>query len=328
MISEQNIHQIFGMIGKSVLETSFLGKGEASTVLKISTNDGIYALKTAQYPERKEKVLNEAEFRHYFIDHGISCVPAPVYSDSEIFPNGAVIYEFVDGIKPDFTNFENLKQMAHILSQIHQIEYDIIDDGFHQIMKLYKLMEKTIHKIKTEFPHLVNDSITSAFTNALNEYNQILKSSKEIFTTGIDAHLHGDLSDNFVIAQNGKIWLLDWENSEYGDIVDELCWFLYANNVSHEDRANFFREYQHHFKYTQQIDFEEISRLYFASTPVLDICWGMDQMGTKLDQNLEPPGRKLNDLAISAREWSRFYSDSTSSLIVNGIEELKQSLLE
>ncbi|TFG21450.1 MAG: hypothetical protein EU530_00410 [Promethearchaeota archaeon] len=255
-------------------------------------------------------------------------LPAPVYSDSEIFPNGAVIYEFVDGTKPDFTNFENIKQMARILSQIHQIDYEIVDDGFSQIMKLYHFLEKIIQKICLKYSHLVNVSIKSAFMSALEEYKQFLNGSMNIYTTGINTHLHGDLSDNFVIDQNEKIWLLDWENSEYGDLMEELCWFLYTNDFSPENRANFFQEYQTHFFFTQQIDFEKISRLYDMSTPVFNICWGIDQMATHLDPNLESPVRKLNDLAISASNWSKLYSYSTSALIFKGIKELNKSLLD
>ncbi len=327
MIPEPKIHQIFEKIGKSVLKSLFLGRGEASTVLKVLTNDSSYALKTALYPERKEKVLNEAKFRDYFIDHGVSCVPAPVYSDSEIFPNGAVIYEFVDGAKPDFTNFENLKQMAHILSQIHQIDYEIVDDGFSQIMNLYHFLEKIIQKICTKYSHLVNVSIKSAFMSALQEYKQFLNGSRDIFTTGINTHLHGDLSDNFVMDQNEKIWLLDWENSEYGDFMDELCWFLYSNDISPENRQKFFREYQNHFIYSQKIDLNSISRLYDTSTPVFNICWGIDQLDTNLKLQLEPQ-RKLRDLKISAKNWSRFYTKPTCNLIEDGINELNKYLLE
>ena len=40
MIPDEKIHQIFEKIGQSVQSSSFLGKGEASTVLKVSTEKG------------------------------------------------------------------------------------------------------------------------------------------------------------------------------------------------------------------------------------------------------------------------------------------------
>jgi thiamine kinase-like enzyme len=327
MISEKKIAKIFDKFGKSVLSSSFLGKGEASTVLKIITNKGKFALKTALFPKRKDKVLNEAKFRKYFIDHGLSCVPAPLYADSEIFPNGAVIYEFVEGIEPDFRKVRNINQMAQILSQIHQIEYEIVEDGFSQIMKLFKFLEKITRKISTEYHQFMNDSIQSAFSTALSEYKALLDDNKALFSIGINAQLHGDLSNNCLMDQNDKIWLIDWENSEYGDVMEELCWFLSCNEISKENQVKFFQEYQNKFPETKQIRFDKISKFYDMSTPVFNICWGIDQMATQLDQNLEPPDRKLKDLAISASNWVPFYSEYACSLIMKGIQKLKRSLL-
>jgi thiamine kinase-like enzyme len=325
MISDKKIHELFKKAGKSVRNSSFLGKGEASTVLKIITNKGTYALKTALYPKRKKKILKEAQIRTFFIEKGLTCVPRPVYSDEEIFVNGAVIYEFVEGSKPDFSNINNLKQFARITSEIHKVEFEIIEDGYNQILKLYKFLEQTTNKIMAKYSHLMNPMIESAFENALKEYNQKINEKSDAFTIGINAQLHGDLSDNFVIDNQNKIWLLDWENSEYGDIAEELLWFLFCNGIKQEDREKFFNEYQKWFIPARKIKFESISEFYYSVTPVFNICWGIDQLDMNIKQNLEPE-RKLRDLAKSAKNWKEFYSNATSSSIINGIKTLKQAL--
>ncbi|MGC9781650.1 MAG: aminoglycoside phosphotransferase family protein [Candidatus Heimdallarchaeota archaeon] len=325
MISDKKIQLIFKEIGKSVQNSSFLGKGEASSVLKVSTNQGTYALKTALYPERKEKILKEAQIRTFFIENGLLCIPRPLYSDCEIFPNGAVIYEYIEGNKPDFNNISNLRQFARIISEIHGIEYEIVDDGSSQIKKLYQSLKQTTSKIITEYPHLMNPLIILAFENALKEFEQKINEKSEEITIGVNARLHGDLSDNFIIDGNGKIWLIDWENSEYGDVMEELCWFLYVNNIKPENRLKFFQEYQKWFIPARKFMFEEISGLYYAATPVFNICWGLDQLDMNIRQNLEPE-RKLRDLAISAKNWKGFFSDTTASLIIKGINTLKQAL--
>lgn len=325
IISEKSVDQLFQRINKRVGLISFLGKGEASIVLKVDTEHESYALKTALYAERREKVLSEAEIRNYFINKEIMCVPPPIYSDSEIFPNGAVIYEYVDGNKPDFHNINILNQLAQILSKIHAVEYKILSNGFGQIEKLYHSLKGTTNKIITTYPHLVNSYIKSALFSALNEYKQLISRKEEFFTIGINARLHGDLSNNFVIDKHKNIWLLDWENSEYGDIVNELCWFLYVNKISLENRSKFFKEYQKGFKPSRKIHFEEIYEIYFASIPVFNVCWGLDLLDMNIKQKLEPQ-RKLRDLAISAKNWSTFYSKSVNSLIVKGIHELTQAL--
>lgn len=325
MITDKRVHLIFEKIGQSVRSSSFLGKGEASTVLKVSTDKGTYALKTALYPERKEKILKEAKFRAFFLKNGVSCVPRPVYSDSVIFPNGAVIYEYAEGSKLDIINIGNLKQFARIISEIHRIDYELVDDGFSQIRKLYQSLDKTTTKIKSKYSHLMNSSIETAFEKALKEFSLKIDEKREVNTIGMNAQLHGDLSDNFVIDEQDKIWLLDWENSEYGDVAEELCWFLYVNKIQPDDRLKFYQEYQKWFIPAQKIKFEEIEEFYYATTPVFNICWGIDQLNTNIKENLEPE-RKLRDLAKSAKNWKSFYSDTTTSLIIKGINTLKEAL--
>ncbi|NHJ05252.1 MAG: aminoglycoside phosphotransferase family protein [Candidatus Heimdallarchaeota archaeon] len=325
MISEVNIHQIFQRIGKSVLNYSILGKGEASIVYKVETDKGIFALKTALYPERKKKVLREAEIRNFFIENGINCIPPPIFSDDSLFPNGAVIYEFVAGSKPDFNDFDLIKQFAQITGKIHQIDYELIDYGFSNIEKLSSFLEQTIKKIITNFPHLMNQSIISAFKIGTEEFKALLPPEKERVMIGINAHLHGDLSDNFIVDSNDKIWLLDWENSEYGDIVDEISWFLSVNDFSLEKRAIFFQEYQLSFPEAKKVNFEDLYSLYAASNTIFNICWGLDQLDMNIKQKLEPE-RKLRDLAITATEWEQFFSKEASSLMIEGIDLLTKEI--
>jgi thiamine kinase-like enzyme len=295
--------------------------------LKIVTNGGIFSLKVALYPKRKKKVLNEIRIRDFFITHGLSCIPAPIYSESEIFPYGAAIYEYVDGSPPDFKNFDVIKQLARLLADVHKIEYKIVDEGYTQIQKIYECLGKATERITDLYPHLLNNSIISAFSRALEEFSINVEKNQTSMPVGINAQLHGDLSNNFIIDSNKKIWLIDWENSEFGDIADEICWLFYVNDFTPDSQMLFFHEYQKSFEVSQQIRFKDITKVYFASYPVFDICWGIDQMATQIEHNLESPVRKLKDLETSAKEWSRFYSNPTSSLILDGIKDLKHSLL-
>lgn len=325
MISEEKIQLLFQKIGHSVQESSYLGKGEASVVIKVRTDKGTYALKTALYPERKEKVLREVKFRNFFIEKGLTCIPRPIHSDSEIFPNGAVIYEFAEGSKPESISKEILIQFAQIIGEIHKIDFEIISDGYSQIQNTLHSLEKTIKSIKTRYPHLLNSDIEEAFAKAVEEYQQMISDKRDLFTIGINAQLHGDLSDNFVVDKNGKIWLIDWENSERGDVLDEVYWFLYVNEIKPENHSVFFQEYQKRFPPAQKINIEELRDFYYAVTPVFNICWGIDQLDMNIKQKLEPE-RKLRDLKKSANNWSKFYANATTSLIIKGIETLKLKL--
>jgi thiamine kinase-like enzyme len=325
MILEKKVQLIFQDIGKTVQDFSVLGKGEASVVLKVNTNDGIYALKTALYPGRKKKVLQEVEFRNYFINQGLDCIPLPVHSDSTFFSNGAVIYEYIEGTMPNFTDLNIIKQFARIVSSIHKIKFEIIDDGFINIKNEFNFLKKTTKKITTKYSHLVNDAIKTAFDLAIKEFKELMNQQGDKFTIGINAQLHGDLSDNFIVDLNNKIWLLDWENSEYGDIIGEIIWFLNINKVTLEARDIFYQEYQQHFAPARKISFADIFPLYVSMVPVFNICWGIDQLDMNIVQKLEPE-RKLRDLAISAKNWKPFYSSEASAKIKEGIDSLTQKV--
>lgn len=318
MTTNQSIKEIFQKIGKEVNKVSFLGKGEASIVFRIDTSDDIYVLKTALYPERKNKVLGEAKIRNSFIDKGLTFIPEPIYSDEDIFQNGAVVYRFVDGIKPDFEETDSIKQMAKIISSIHTIDYK---EELNNIEKLTNFLENTIEKIKQKYPHLLNNATTLALDQAVLEFKQIISTSNIYQNQGIDAWLHGDLSDNFVIDTDKKIWLLDWENSEYGDIVEEISWFLSVNKLNLKQRSIFFEEYKHNFTLAKKLNLEELYQLYSASTPVFNICWGIDQLQMNITQNLEPE-RKIKDLIETANEWKDYYSEKISNKIIEGINKL------
>ncbi|MBN1329098.1 MAG: aminoglycoside phosphotransferase family protein [Candidatus Heimdallarchaeota archaeon] len=325
IISDAMISQIFLKIGKSVINYSFLGKGEASIVYKVNTNDGVFALKTALYPERKGKILHEAKIRSFFIENGLDCIPPPIYTDELFFSNGAVIYDFVEGNKLDFFDLEIISQFALVTSKIHQVKFEIIQDGFSNIEKFSSSLEQAVHKIDLAYPHLLNTSLTLAFDSALKEFKDLLPLKKRHTTIAINAQLHGDLSDNFVIDSRQKIWLLDWENSEFGDVAEELCWFLSTNKASPEHRAIFFQEYQNHFHLAKRIPFEALYSVYFTGNLIFNICWGIDQLAMNIRQQLEPE-RKLRDLACTAKEWGESFSKTTSSSIVEGIELLTKQI--
>ena len=265
---------LFKTLGKVIKEISFLGKGEGSAIFKIVTQDSTYCLKTALYPERTQKILNEVKIRNYFIEKGLQFVPAPKHSDKEFFRNGAVIYDFVEGNLSVFDNENIIKKMAHNLAEIHKLDYKIKINGLEHMMMNHQFLMSTINRLETNYSYLVNPSISKAFTQALTEYENIILENKSLFLYGISGILHGDLSDNFITDPQGKIWLVDWENSEYGDILDEICTFVYDNDIEGDLRKLFFNEYKIHFTPASQLDLEKIGLFYICVMPVFNLCWG------------------------------------------------------
>lgn len=315
------IELLFKKIGQKCINISYLGKGEASVVYKVITSDGVYVVKTGLYPERKKKVLGEATIRTNFIKKGLDNIPAPIYIDDEILPNGAVIYEFVEGLKPNFKEEELIRQVAYLLAELHQKEYEKLDYGFQNLERFVHNLVTTIEKISRTYTKLVNEEIQSALEGGVQEIQKGLKHFKDLKFTGINARLHGDMSDNFIVDNNNKIWLLDWENSEYGDIMEEISFFLTLNNFSKEERLIFFTEYRKNFPLAQNIPFEDLYNFYSSMITVFDICWGIDQLDMNVKQKLEPE-RKIRDLFITAKDWAFFFDKETCLKLSKGLERI------
>ncbi len=311
--------------GQKFISMEYLGKGEGSFLYRILTSKQELCMKIALFPQRAQKVLHEAEIRNNFIAKGLNFVPKPMLTDPHFPPNGCVIYHFVPGKPCLFQREEEIRQIAQILAQIHSINYTVILDGFKQMYEEFQAFQKTIDKIILNYPDLVNSQIKNAFSKSLQEYEQKLSQNQDKFTIGIKSNLHGDLSNNCIIDPKGKLWLIDWENSEFGDILSEISFFIYNNNIPAEKARIFYHEYQNHFPLSKQIDLATASQFYRMMEPVYNICWGIDQLASNLKHHLEP-FRKVNDICNSAENWGLFYSKSTTELIMNGTSELRKKI--
>ncbi|QEE17577.1 aminoglycoside phosphotransferase family protein [Promethearchaeum syntrophicum] len=322
----ESIYALFNKIGDHISEISFLGRGEGSVVYKVRTDNKVYCLKMALFPERTMKVLNEAKIREDFLFQGLKFLTHPIYIDEDIIPNGAVIYDYIEGEMAIFKDKKIISQMARYLAKIHNLDYKIIPNGFQHILSFFQNLNDTIQSIKNRYSNLMNDSIKSAFAAALAEYHTLLQDNQDIFTHGITSILHGDLSNNFILDHHGKLWLIDWENSEYGDCLEEVSNFVFDNDLEAKFRDYFFAEYQKHFSPATSLNLEKIAPFYVMVIPVFNICWGIDQLSTNLQYKLEPE-RKLRDLALSAQNWIKFFTESTATFIIEGISKLKSHLI-
>ena len=316
---------LFKKIGKEISDLSFLGRGEGSAVYRIDSLDHSYCLKTALFPERTQKVLNEAKIRSDFITQGLNFVPPPRFSDQKYFQNGAVLYDYVEGQQAKFDTKNSIAQMARYLGEIHNLNFQIIPNGIDQIYNYYRDLEQTIQRLQSKNANLLNPVINDAFSRVLEEFKASINANLDLFSYGISSILHGDLSDNFIMDLHGKLWLIDWENSEYGDTVAEVCTFVFDNDIEGELQDYFFTEYQKQFKPVAKLNFIEMGAFYLQAVPIFNLCWGMSQLGANLIHNLEPD-RKLRDIALSAKNWGLYFSEPTTTLITNGIVKLTSKL--
>ena len=114
-------------------------------------------------------------------------------------------------------------------------------------------------------------------------------------------------------------------NSEYGDIVEEICFFVFNIDIKDNLQDFFYQEYQKYFQPSSKLNFKKMGEFYLKVVPIFNVCWGIDQLHTNLIHKLEPE-RKLKDIMSSARNWGLFFSESTTSMIIQGVKQMTAKL--
>ncbi|MHA2029644.1 MAG: phosphotransferase [Candidatus Kariarchaeaceae archaeon] len=307
---EGKIYKLFERKDIQVTNIKYIGTGINSSVYRIS-GDQLYGLKIAKFPERRNKVLNEIKIREEFINKGVKCIPDIYFSDTEFFPDSAVVYQFIDGKQPDFENKEVLSQFAKILAGIHRLELKMVENGYDLLYKNYQSLVQHEQRCKSIYTHLVNDRFLNVINKAIAEVADFIEKRRKYFGIGLESQLHGDLSDNFLVDDSGKIWLIDWENSEYGDVFEEICFF--ANiNLDEDNLDHFIEQYKQALPITRDIDFKHVYESYTCMYPLFYIFWNLDFINTYLKNNL-PISEKLEDLNKAANMCEQYLSKSTAT---------------
>lgn len=314
----KDIEILFNKLNIPIKDISPIDKGINSIVYRIASNNEIYGLKICQYPERKNKVIKEVSLRSDFISKGWDFIPKSIYVDTEIFKNSAVIYKFIDGNKPDFSNPNNLMQLAKYLSLIHQNNLEILPDGFSEAMKNYQALEELVNKSISKYSYLINEELKRSLISALREIRTILFNKKHYFTIGLRSRLHGDLSNNFIIDGNTKLWLIDWENSIISDTLEEIFFFMYIN-LNREQENIFLSYYKRFFKPAEDIDFLNICETYYSLYPLYYICWNLNFIDTYIKNNIRF-NEKYLDLIQAGELSKKFLSKELSERILLAIK--------
>ena len=96
--------------------------------------------------------------------------------------------------------------------------------------------------------------------------------------------------------------------------------------MENDSRKIFFDEYKSHFPLASDLDLEILGYFYAFPIPAYNVCWGLDQLDTNLVHKLELE-RKLLDVNISAKNWKKYFTETTAVLIEEGVNELTLRLV-
>ncbi len=313
----QKILELFKIKGIKVDDIQFIGEGVNSSVYRVE-GDEIYGIKISKFPERRKKVLQEVKIREKFINLGLDFIPTTYYSDVEIFEDSAVIYQYIDGEKPDFDDKDILEKFALTLSKIHSIELEIFDNGYEVFLENFKSLMETHENAKEEYRDFMGDELIELMGEAISELEEYLSKRRKYFGVGLRSWLHGDLHNNFIVDQEGKVWLIDWENSEFRDLIEEIFFFA-QDNLNDEAFDYFIQHYKKVFPAVRKIDFHNIRDAYLSLNPLFYIYWGFDIAHTYLKNGIDIK-QKYIDIIDSAKMISDYLDKRTADNILKAIE--------
>ena len=313
----KKILKLFEIKGIKVNDIKFIGEGVNSSVYRVE-GDNIYGIKISKFPERKKKVLQEVKIREKFINLGLDFIPVTYHSDTEIFKDSAVIYQFIDGGEPDFDNKDILEKFAVTLSKIHNIELEIFDDGYEIFLENFTSLLETHDRAKEKYRDFMGDELLELMAEAISELEEYLSGKKKYFGIGLRSWLHGDLRNNFIVDGDDKVWLIDWENAEYRDLIEEIFFFA-QDNLNDVSFNYFISHYKKVFPVVKEIDFHNLRDAYLSLNPLFYIYWGFDIAHTYMINGIDMK-HKYVDLMDSAKMISDYLDEQTAQKILKAIE--------
>ncbi len=286
-IDNTKITELFNSKDILVKEIEYINKGIGSKFYKVASNDHVYGIKICMYPKRSNKVKNEARIRNDLITKGLTFIPSALYVDDEIFKNGAVVFDFIIGKPPDFTKKENLSQLAKNLSELHTLDLQIIPDGFTLLEESFNHLKSLVEFSLQKYSYLINITLERGLKQSLDGIWDFIQTKNHGFQHGLKSQIHGNLNDNCIQDETGKIWLIDWETAYIGDTIDEIIYFPFDMKLLVDYENFFYQEYKRFFEPAKNIDFDYSKRVYLGLFPIYDICWSLDFLNSYLINNLD-----------------------------------------
>lgn len=302
------------------------GSGAGSQVYRVATDGELFAVKVAMYPERHDQVIREFTIRKSMVEHGFDFVPPPRWTDEESFADGAAVYDYIEGQAIRSVLGANggmltelLHGLAEMLAQLHVVDLRVVNDGFSLAQEMLARTNDLIDRTIKRHGSLVNDDLDKGLRRAFDEVQRAVSELRSSFTIGLIGRCHDDVAGNVIVGENGKLWLIDWENSTVEDIVEELVSVSHDLRLSESQGRTFFERYQERFPAARGIDFSAMRRAYDLPNPICNICYSIDFLDVNLRRSLKPD-QYADSLIGVARSTVGTYSHSVSKLLVRGAQ--------
>jgi aminoglycoside phosphotransferase (APT) family kinase protein len=122
------------------------------------------------------------------------------------------VFEFIDGVSPDWSRTDSMDKLAEILLETHQH----LGSGFGNVGEV---LEAT--KADSFIGRLIDNELSRLppsilLTRTLLGYRDLISASMRLFAGEAPVLCHGDVHPaNFLSDHDGQLWALDWEAARF-----------------------------------------------------------------------------------------------------------------
>lgn len=237
-IDERIVSAVEQVLGVNVRDSKKMTNGEINHVYKIITSKNTIIARVFRYAAHPaDGMLQwiEKQLIKYKIPHA----KLLYYSrDSQHFPNGFMISEFVDGLNgsQDYelgihTLAQSYEQSGKILRKIHKIKAKRYGKINHGKGECADYLEMELKQVKEKLTDLIKHKALPVDTTVRT--NQTIKASLEPYiNTFCPTLIHGDASrENSIWAKGKNFILVDWDNASFSiwlrDFIEYSWWWLH-----------------------------------------------------------------------------------------------------
>lgn len=247
---------------KNFSSANRLSGGLTNKTYKVTVNDRSYAVRIGTKDTERLGIKRELELKFHTLGTLLNISPAIIYENSQ---EGVLITEFINGkipMKEDLQNDQLLLQIIQVLKKLHTVKN-------HKKKKIGQYYLESISGL-LKHSSLGTDIMFSTIQEALLRAKLIYKNMP--FETVLVAS-HNDFFARNLIYDGNKLWVIDWEYSNWDSLYNDLASFVMEDKLDAKQEEFILKEYFGSPTHLHRYYFKFVCALYSLQSSI----WSLSQ---------------------------------------------------
>lgn len=198
---------------------------------KIDIDQKAYYVRIGRENPEEVGINREEEIKHYIAAEKLGLTPKLHGYHLE---SGLLITEFIHGTSPSEEMIHEKETLDQIVKNLHDLHHYPYSTSNEPENTVFKINDTLLAKAKSE----INLTDLSRWMDIRNTFE------KDYYNNIPLGLCHADLfRGNILIADDGKVFFIDWEYSYYGHVIDDLGKLCSANWLTSEEMEALSKNY-------------------------------------------------------------------------------------